>query len=109
VPSGEQKASVSAAQPEPVKKEASVGIRLGLHAKDDCWVQLKLDGKTMFQNILKKGRFEVWQAKERIDLFLGNVGNVELELNGKIIPSLGRRGQALKNIVITKDGLRIDR
>ncbi|MFA6216360.1 MAG: RodZ domain-containing protein [Candidatus Omnitrophota bacterium] len=109
VPSGEQKVPVSATQPEPVKKEAPAGIRLGLHAKDDCWVQLKIDGKTVFQNILKKGRFEVWQAKERIDLFLGNVGNIELELNSKVIPSLGRKGQALKNIVITKDGLRVDR
>ena len=107
-PAGERK-PLAAAQPEPVKKEAPAGIRLGLHAKDDCWVQLKLDGKTVFQNILKKGRFEIWQAKERIDLFLGNVGNIELELNGKIIPSLGRTGQALKNIVITKDGLRVDR
>jgi cytoskeleton protein RodZ len=108
-PSGEHKPAAPSAQIEPVKKEAPVGIRLGLHAKDDCWVQLKLDGKTVFQNILKKGRFEIWQAKERIDLFLGNVGNIELELNGKIIPSLGRKGQALKNIVITKDGLRVDR
>ncbi len=98
-----QSQASSAVTPEPA------GIRLGIHAKDDCWVQLKIDGKAVFQSILKKGRFEVWQAKNRIDLSLGNVGNVELELNGKMLLPLGRRGQSLKNIVITKEGLKVER
>ena len=81
------------------------GIRLGIRAKEDCWMQVKTDGKTIFQNILKKGRFENWQAKDKIELSLGNAGVVELEVNGKFISSLGRRGQAVKNILITKEGL----
>jgi len=85
------------------------GIMLGIRAKDDCWIQLKVDGKAVFQSILKKGRFELWRAKDKIELSLGNVGNVELELNGKLLMPLGRKGQVLKNIVITKEGLKIDR
>lgn len=80
-------------------------IKLGIRAKEDCWMQVKSDGKVIFQSNLKKGRFENWQAKEKIELSLGNAGVVELEVNGKIIPSLGRRGQQIKNILITKDGL----
>ena len=82
---------------------------LTLHAKDNCFVQLKTDKKTVFQGILKKGRSESWSANERIDFSLGNAGVVELEVNGKFIPSLGRKGQALKNIVVTKEGLSIER
>jgi hypothetical protein len=85
------------------------GIRLGIRAKEDCWLHVKTDGKTVFQNILKKGRFENWQAKEKIELSLGNAGVVELEVNGKLISSLGRRGQAVKNILITKEGLTTSR
>jgi len=88
---------------------AATGIRLGIHAKDDCWIQLKIDGKTVFQSVLKKGRFEVWIAKEKMELSLGNVGNTEIELNGKVISPLGRKGQVLKNILITKDGLKVQR
>lgn len=84
-------------------------IRLGIRAKDDCWMQVKIDSKTIFQNILKRGRFESWKAKDKIELSLGNAGVVELEVNGKLISTLGRRGQALKNIVITKDGLSTSR
>lgn len=101
----EQVASIKVKQ----SQENFVDIRLAIRAKDDCWMQVKLDGKTIFQNILKKGRFENWKAKEKIELSLGNAGVVEIEVNGKLISSLGRRGQALKNILITRDGLSTSR
>ncbi|MFA5155839.1 MAG: RodZ domain-containing protein [Candidatus Omnitrophota bacterium] len=103
----EKPAAAAAAAPKPQKPEdnAAAGIRLGIRAKEDCWTQVKIDGKTVFQSILKKGRFENWQAKNKIELSLGNAGVVELEVNGKFISSLGRRGQSVKNILITKDGL----
>jgi cytoskeletal protein RodZ len=87
----------------------SAVIRLSILAKDNCWVQLKADGRVIFQNILRKGRTETWEAKDKIELALGNAGGVDLEINGKFIPSLGRKGQVLKNIFITKEGLRIGR
>jgi cytoskeleton protein RodZ len=90
---------------ENVKKEFA--IKLGIQALDDCWVQLKIDGRIIFQNILKKGRFESWQAKEKAELVLGSAGAVQLEINNKVIPALGRIGQVVKNIVITKDGWRV--
>jgi len=84
-------------------------ITLDIYAKDNCFIQAKCDGRIIFQNILKKGRSESWQAKEKIELSLGNAGAVELEVNGKRISGLGRKGQALKNILITKEGLIIKR
>ncbi len=87
--------------------EKTGGIRLSILTRDDCWVTLKLDGKVVFHGILKKGRTESWQAQERAELSLSNAGVVNLEVNGKLITNLGRRGQALKGIVITKDGLTV--
>ncbi len=85
-------------------KVAPTQIRLGMRAKEDCWVHLALDGRVVFHTILKKGKFESWQAKDRMELSLGNAAVVELELNGRIIPPLGRKGQAVKNILITREG-----
>lgn len=100
-------------KPKPTKtapqKESSSGIRLIIRAKDNCWVSLKADGRLLFQRVLEKGRFESWQAKERMELSLGNAGAVELEVNGQLFSNLGRRGQAQKNIVITREGLNITR
>ena len=65
-------------------------------------MQLKADNRVVFQNILKKGRFESWEAKDRMELSLGSAGGIQLELNGKLIPPLGKKGEVRKNIVITR-------
>lgn len=89
-------------------KEGELEIRIGIHAIDDCWIQAKVDNRIIFQNVLKKGRLESWTAKDKIELSLGSAGAVQLEVNGRLIPPLGRKGQVLKNIVITKkEGLKV--
>lgn len=91
------------------KTQIPTVIRLGIRVKDNCFIRLKTDGRLVFQGILKKGRFESWQAKEKIEFSLSNAGVVELEVNGKLISKLGRKGQALKNVLVTKEGLSIGR
>lgn len=109
-PIGTAAARVKAA-PKKIKpvNDVSSEIRLGIRAKDNCWVALKVDGRIVFQRVLTKGRFESWKAKNKMELSLGNAGVVELEVNGQLFSNLGRKGQALKNIVITRQGLDIPR
>jgi len=110
-----QKTKNITAKPKPASsetkplKETSQGIRLGIRTHENCWINLKVDGKVVFQRVLERGRFENWQAKDKIELSLGNAGAVELEVNGQLFSNLGRKGQALKNILITKEGLNISR
>jgi hypothetical protein len=66
-----------------------------------------MDGRVLFQGTLKKGRTVSWQAKDRIELTLGNAGMVELEVNGRHFANLGRRSQAVRLSITRKDGLRI--
>jgi len=92
-----------------VKKADTSEIRMVIKAKENCWVTLKVDGKLVFRRVLEKGRSDSWKAKERIDLSLGNAGAVELEVDGQLFTNLGKKGQPLKNIVVTKKGLEIAR
>lgn len=80
---------------------------LGVRAKEDCWLEVKTDGKVVFRNVLKKGSYEKWEAKERIEFSVGNAGGVDVEVGGKLLPPLGRRGQVIKNITLTKEGLTV--
>lgn len=105
IPKMENKSQIAKAQDSAAAKI----IRLDMRAKENCFINVKTDGKVMFQNVLRKGRSESWQAKNKIEFSLSNAGAVELEVNGRRIQSLGRRGQALKNILITKEGLSIKR
>ena len=84
-------------------------LRLTILAEEDTWMQVKSDGKVVFKRILKKSTSETWQAKESFELWLANAGTVRLELNGKILSPIGRRGQLLKSVVITKDGFTVNR
>ena len=84
-------------------------IKLVIRAKQNCWILLKADGKVVFQRILEKGRFETWYARDKMELSLGNAGGVEIEVDGKVFKNLGRRRQTLKSIVITREGLRVER
>lgn len=93
----------SSVKPEPALQV----INLAMRARGDSWVQVKVDGKTVFQNVLKKNKSETWQAKAKIELSIGNAGVIDLEVNGKPISDLGRRGQSLKNVVITREGLQV--
>ena len=108
-PSSQNAAAVSTQKITVAKKESSSEIRMVIKARENCWVTLKVDGKVVFHRVLEKGRSETWKAKERMDLALGNAGVVELEVDGQLFSNLGRKGQSLKNIVITKKGLDIGR
>lgn len=89
------------------KNSSSYDIRLGIRARENCFIVLKADGKVVFQRVLNKGRFESWQAKQKMELSVNNAAAVELEVNGQLFSKIGRKGQAVKNILITRDGMRI--
>lgn len=99
-------ASVS---PKSIKPLSSKILKLGISAKEDCFIQLKVDGRMVFYRTLKKGRFESWNALEKIEFSLSNAGAAALQVNGQPIPPVGRKGQAVKNIILTRDGLSIPR
>jgi cytoskeletal protein RodZ len=111
-PKAQAQPLVASQKPQPkqtnIAKENLAGIKLVILARENCWVDLKADGKVLFRRVLEKGRSESWQAKDKIELSLSNAGGVELQVNGQRFTNLGRKGQALRNIVITeKEGLRI--
>jgi cytoskeletal protein RodZ len=91
------------------QKELSQGFILGIFARDKSWVSARVDGKVVFHGVLARGRSETWQAREKIELSLGDAGAIELQVNDQRFTKLGRRGQSLKNIVINKEGLKIAR
>ncbi len=91
-------------------KESGGMISLVISAKENCLVSVKVDGRVVLHRVMEKGRSDSWKAKEKIELSLGNATAVELIVNGQRFTRLGRKGQQLKNIIITeKDGLKLPR
>lgn len=102
----ETKEKIKEEKKAPLAKVGEI-LRLTIFAQEDTWMEVKVDGKTAFKRILKKSSSETWQAKDKFELWLGNAGTVKLELNEKILSPIGRRGQRLRSVLITREGLNI--
>jgi cytoskeletal protein RodZ len=98
---------VSTVKPPSTKKALPDKLTLLISAKEDSWLQVQCDNKTVFERVLTKGSVEKWEAKEKFELRVGNAAGIVIELNGQKIGSLGRRGQVIRNIVMTKEGVTI--
>lgn len=82
-------------------------LKLSVTAKKNTWMMIKLDGKTIFQNVLTAGQTEEWVANEAIQMWVGDAGGVYLVLNGYKIGSPGKQGEVIKEVVFTRQGMKI--
>ena len=89
------------------QKQEVKPVVLTVRAKKSCWLRVKADGVIVFQSKLRIGAVETWMANESIEISGRNIHQLEFELNGKMIGSLGRKDRAAKRLVVTKDGLRV--
>lgn len=96
--------------PEEIKPDNAVAsssepVVLKVSATELTWMQAIVDGKEHQEKLLKPGEEVSWTGEEKITLTVGNAGGVDLEVNGKKLEPLGKRGVVVRNIVITSAGV----
>jgi len=82
-------------------------ITLTIRANQNSWLQVKSDGNIVFQSTLRTGAVETWLADSEIVISGRNINQLEFELNGKMIGTLGRKDRNAKKVIITKNGLSV--
>ena len=88
---------------KPSKRE---GLEVVVTAKKNALVLVKVDGKTVFRNILVAGFSEVFKGKKKVYIRAANGSAIEIKVNGKYIGSLSKRNE-VKTAVITPKGIKI--
>ncbi len=83
---------------------ASGGMKLELHATDECWVRVTADGKRALSRVMKPGDTETLEVQDGMVLEIGNAGGLAFSINGRPGKPLGEPGR-VRNITITKDTL----
>ena len=78
---------------------------LSLNARQDCWVEVHVDGTTALSRILTQGETQKFEAQSQIVLSVGNAGGITFTVNGRPGITLGREGEVKRNIVITKESV----
>jgi cytoskeletal protein RodZ len=78
---------------------------LSLNARQDCWVEVQVDGTTVLSRILTQGETQRLEAQSQIVLSVGNAGGITFTINDRPGLALGREGEVKRNIVITKESV----
>ena len=110
-PSASQNNENTAAAPstQPLATSESSNTQ-GLSAKlvftEDVWLVVKVDGQPALQGTFPAGTTKELQAKDKIELVnVGNAGGLAITLNDKQLPKLGKSGQVVRNIALSKDNV----
>lgn len=101
-----RKKTAAAAKPEAAQEVVPKGslIAVSIKTKRSCLVRVKRDGVLIMERVLPKGARESFKAQDRIDLYVAKGEAVDISLNGK---SLGSPGKGLRNIEITRKGMKV--
>jgi cytoskeleton protein RodZ len=73
-------------------------------AKEDAWVSLSADGKTVVSRNFRAGEQQSVRAGSRVVLVTGNAGGVDVSFNGKTLGAVGNESQVRK-LTFTSAGL----
>jgi len=80
-----------------------------LTAKRNCFLKVLVDGNILFEGVLKKGARETWRGDKEIELKIRDGSAIDLEVNGRAIPTLTSLHKPIKSLKITPSGIVVDK
>ncbi len=86
-------------------KRVSITVR----AQTSTWIHVRADGVSVFQGHLKKGTASTWHGVKKIELSAKDIAALEFEVNGRNVGKLARRDLKAKKVVVTPEGLNVEK
>jgi cytoskeleton protein RodZ len=62
-------------------------------AKEQAWVNVMADGKTVFNGTLDAGAQQSFRAGKRLVFTTGNAGGVDVSFNGRTLGTIGNESE----------------
>lgn len=94
----QQKKSADKAQ-----QEAQDGVNVSAKFKNNCWTQVNVDGRVVFEGTVEGGKTMEWNGKDHVVITAGNAGAVEITYNGESLGKLGADGEVVEKTYGGKD------
>jgi cytoskeleton protein RodZ len=85
---------------------ASDSLKLEITTLDSVWMAITIDNSRKGEYLFPPQRKRTWMGKEQFEVSIGNAGGATFRLNDVELGELGKRGAVLRNIVITRSGIR---
>lgn len=87
--------------PEPVPPETAHVLVVRAH--EPTWLSVRADDGATSEELLESGGVREWRSAGRFTLTVGNAGGVTLEVDGVALPSLGERGQVVRDLQVPRE------
>ena len=94
------KQTPAAAEKKPAEKTFVILVK----AKEDAWVSIVADGKSVMQKVLSADRKKKVKAGKEVVLRTGNAGGIDVSFNGKPLGALGNENEP-RTLTFTAAGL----
>jgi cytoskeleton protein RodZ len=72
--------------------------RLVVKAVERTWIRVQIDDARVVEELLTAGAQREWTSDRRFVVSIGNAGGIEIQLNGRPLPSLGARGAVIHRL-----------
>lgn len=82
-------------QPQPQQPAPQSGSNVSATFSQDCWVEVKVDGKVVLSETVKAGTQLSWQGQQQVDITAGNAGAVDVTFNGQPAGKMGNAGEVV--------------
>jgi len=89
----ERLARENTAPPSTEKKQADKTFVVLVKAKEDSWVSIVADGKSVMQRVLIADRQKKVKAAKQIVVRTGNAGGIDVTFNGKSLGAIGNENE----------------
>lgn len=74
--------------------------RLVARAVESTWIRVRTEDGRSTEETVPAGEVREWVSNRPFVLTVGNAGGITLELNGRVLPSLGARGVVITRLVV---------
>ena len=72
------------------------GVNVSVTLTERCWTEVSVDGKSVLEGIIEKGKTESWKGKESVVIRAGNAGALDVTFNGRKLGKFGDNGEVLE-------------
>ena len=69
---------------------------------DECWTQVFVDGKEVYEGIPKVGETLTWEGQKTVVIRLGNASGADITYNGQPQAKLGAKGEVIEKTFLPK-------
>jgi cytoskeleton protein RodZ len=108
-PAEQRNAAVNSQPPQPspsdpVNRKLEKSFFVSVKAKEDSWVSIVADGKSVMQRVLPADKHKKIKAGKLVVLRTGNAGGIEVSFNGRSLGAIGNENEP-RTLTFNSNGL----